>query len=315
MGFAHTAGAALDKPDAGLATISLIRKPDVKGDASMLFSSIYNYAPLIEYESKFSTGASGSVLLNLDGEVIGLTTSVAALPTGEGRAFALPMDGNLIRVVDVLRRGEEVEYGFLGVTRSANRFGAGVRGIPVEHVGPSSPAGLAGLETGEVITHINGVAVFNFEDLLLHVGHGLAGKPVTFTMQRGVQSRDVIVTLAKFKNDVPFIASVKPTPVFGMRVEYGSVLLQMQFNPFFGGRVFTKVPSGVLVRDPLPDSPAEAKLKKLPETARWVVTHVDGRAVLTPAEFYKAAAGKKSVTLSMVDANDNGGLTHEVTLP
>lgn len=317
MALDFTAGAALDKPKAGFATISGVHRAKSKGDATSLFSSIYNYAPILEYESKFHPGASGAVLLNIDGEAIGFTTAAAALPAGEGgHGHALPLDGNLTRIIDVLRRGEEVEYGFLGVTRTLQQFGVQGRGIPIEnHVGPGTPAAAARLRPGDVIMSINDVPVSTFEDLLLHVGHGLAGRKISLSIHNGTQTREATIALAKFKNEVPFIASVRPEPVFGMRVDHGSVLLQMQFNPFFGGggRAFADVPPGVLVREPLPGTPAAAKFKELGDV-RWVVSHVNGTAVFTPAEFYKEAAGKKSVTLTVVSANDPG-LPREVTLP
>jgi serine protease Do len=317
MALPFTSGALLDKPKAGLATITQVHRRSAKGEAASLFSSIYNYAPTLVYESKFQPGASGAVLVNLDGEAVGFTTTTAALPADEaGHGHALPLDGNVTRIIDVLRRGEEVEYGFLGVTRTFQQFNVPGRGIPIEnHIGPSTPAALAKLRPGDVILKINDTPVSTFEDLLLHVGHGLAGRTISMTVQSGVESREVDVTLAKFKNEVPYIASVRPEPVHGLRVEYGSVLLQMQFNPFFGGgaRAFTRVPNGVLAREPLPDSPAARKFKDLGD-ARWVVTHVNGAAVSTPAEFYKEAARRKAVVLTVVDANDPGS-PREVTLP
>ena len=67
-------------------------------------------------------------LLNLDGELIGLTTALAALAGSETPGgFAVPLDAGLKRIIDVLTRGEEVEYGFLGVrfrARTRRRTGA-----------------------------------------------------------------------------------------------------------------------------------------------------------------------------------------------
>jgi len=317
MALSFTAEVAFDRPKSGLATISQIRRPEYKGEAGTRFASLYNYAPLLEYESQFHPGASGAALLNLDGELIGLGTTTAAVPTGDsGHGFALPLDVYLTRVIEHLRRGEEVEYGFLGVQQLRDQGGLPGRGIFVQDLaGRSSPAALAGVNPGETIYKINGVKVSSFEDLLLHVGHTLAGNEITMEVGNAGRTRKVPVTLAKFKSEVPFVASVRPEPVFGLRVEYGSVLLQMQFNPFFGQRGYTDVPAGVLVRDLIPDSPAAAKFKQLGDTTRWVVTQVDGRAVGVPADFYKEAAGKKSVTLKVVDANDSFGNVREVKLP
>ena len=47
---------------------------------------------------------------------IGLTTAKAALTGVETPGgFAIPISAAMGRIIDVLKRGEEVEYGFLGV--------------------------------------------------------------------------------------------------------------------------------------------------------------------------------------------------------
>lgn len=313
MAFPYTAGVALDQPVYGLFTIARLRNPDLKADSSNLFRSVYNYAPLLEYESRFNPGASGAALLNLDGELVGLTSTTAGITTEAGQRVALPLDENFTRLIEVLRRGEEIEYGFLGVTRP--NFPRPGGGIPIEGAtSRGSPAFHAGLQTNDIITRINDAPVKSFEDLLLHVGHGLAGRRITLAVQRFGQTRDVEVTLAKFKNEMAFIASVKPEPVFGLRVEYSSVLTQaLVFNPF-GGRNFVDLPAGVLVNELLPDSPAAEKIKALGENSRWLITHVNGRATATPADFYLEARGKKSIRLRLVDSS-GGRNTAEVTLP
>ena len=54
---------------------------------------------------------------------MGLTTALAALAGTEAEGgYALPMDAGIRRVVEVLRRGEEVEYGFLGVSPGLHPF-------------------------------------------------------------------------------------------------------------------------------------------------------------------------------------------------
>ena len=62
-------------------------------------------------------GTSGGALLNLQGELIGMTTSLAAVVGYEKSAgFAIPFDESMKRIIESLRQGKEVEYGFLGVT-------------------------------------------------------------------------------------------------------------------------------------------------------------------------------------------------------
>src|SRR5262249_52780164 len=58
--------------------------------------TLHHYGTLIQTDARLNLGCSGGALLNLDGELIGLTTSLAALTGGEGAGgYAVPMDANL----------------------------------------------------------------------------------------------------------------------------------------------------------------------------------------------------------------------------
>src|SRR5205085_7399107 len=74
--------------------------------------TVYDFGTFLEYDvRRLALGASGAALLNLDGELIGLTTAIAAVTGPQtGPGYALPMDANARRIIDVLKRGEEVEY-------------------------------------------------------------------------------------------------------------------------------------------------------------------------------------------------------------
>src|SRR5262249_29889326 len=139
------------------------------------------------------------------------TTMAAVVGNPPGPVYALPIDPKVRRIVDVLRRGEEVEYGFLGVSMSQDR-------LQIE-VTPRGPAAAAGLQSGDQIMHIDGEPVDSYEALLLHAGTALAGSRISVQARSRTADREaVVVTLGKFKNEAPFIASKRPEPVFGLRV-------------------------------------------------------------------------------------------------
>ncbi|MCI0701194.1 MAG: PDZ domain-containing protein [Planctomycetia bacterium] len=305
-------GFAINKPSAALGSLTNVRFKTTPADPKRESpsESYYKFGTLLEHNAKLNAGVSGAALLNLDSEMIGLTTTTAHLGPGDVAGFAIPMDVNVRRVVDVLRRGEEVEYGFLGVFLSQ-----GDTPIIISQVTPLGPAAEAGVAGGDTITHINGVRVHSYPDLLVHIGLALAGSKVKLTVTRiGAKARDVDVTLAKFGHTQPFIASVRPAPVFGLRVDYGSILSQKLNNNRRGELI--GVPSGVCVRELVADSPAAAAFKKLGEgPTRWLITHVNGNAVATPAEFHKAVKGQESIKLTVRDPAEANGREREVTIP
>jgi serine protease Do len=246
---------------------------------------------------------TGGVLLNLDGEMIGLTNAAAVAWGNEiGPGYAMPADANFHRIVEVLRKGEEVEYGFLGVTLSPERLGVRVRELTA-----NGPAVAAGMEVGDEIVKVNGAPIENFDDLLLQVGSALAGSKVKIAVSRFGRPRELEVTLAKYRHEQPFIASVRPEAVYGLRVDFSD--LQTRILPTGGT-------SWVSVRDVVPDSPAAAKFKALGDNPqRWQITHVNGQAIMLPADFYKAAKGQEKLKLTLLDSTEMNPRPREITLP
>jgi len=251
---------------------------------------------LLQTDARVALGASGSAVLNLDGDVIGLASAVAAVSGSEvNGGYALPMDVNYRRIVATLAAGKEVEYGFLGVMPgSATAAGVGVAAVTDE-----CPAKNAGVRPGDIIRSVDGHPLTSIDDLHLYVGAALAGSKATLSVQRGRETVTVTVVLAKNHNDMRFVASVRPPAVAGLRVDYSSVRYAQAVNRGNGAAVYA-VP-GVAVRELDAGSAAEKKFADAGDISRWLITRVDGKPVSTPAEFYAAANGKASVKLTLSD--------------
>src|SRR5439155_9023769 len=99
---------------------------------------------------------TGGVLFDLHGAAVGLVNALSAVTAPETGIFAIPLDAGLQRVLDVLKKGEEVEYGFLGV--SFEPPGDKADGVVLRTVTEGSPADLAGLKAGHGILAVNGQA-------------------------------------------------------------------------------------------------------------------------------------------------------------
>jgi hypothetical protein len=127
------------------------------------------------------------------------------------------------------------------------------------------------------------------------------------TVERGGRERDLAITLGKLRNEQPFIASVRPDAVFGLRVDYGSLLAQQLKD--------VPIPPGVCVRDVA--DPAAKQFQALGDTpaTSWLITKVNGTEVTTPAEFYKAAKGRESLKLTLINPGDKAPRERELTLP
>jgi len=282
-------------PSAAGGMIANIRRR-VSGQKSELERDrqLHHLGILLQVDTKLDLGCSGGALLNLKGEMIGLTTALAALSgTDVPGGFAIPLDDGIRRIIEVLKRGEEVEYGFLGVTPLAEP--GNQRGVRVTNVLQGSPAQLGRLAANDLIVGIDGKPVQDTDDLFYLIGTGLAGNTVRLDVLRGggKQAFPIAVKLAKYYLAGPIIAAHRPPARAGLRVDYTSIISQR------GAPWARSVPAGVVIREVVPNSPAD---KAQLQTDK-VITHVDKQPVFNPAEFYAAMAkAGPSVAISFRDA-------------
>jgi serine protease Do len=267
------------------------------------------YSTLLQTDARLAIGCSGGALLNKEGELIGLTTALAAVAGGEaGGGYAIPMDTNTRRMIDVLKRGEEIEYGFLGVSVNPEDRSADGRGVTVTEVTPGMPAARAEIARGDLIVGINGVPVRDQDDLFYLVSAAQADTDAVIDIERhGRRLPPVKARLTKspLPANMTVIASNRPKPVFGLRVEYLSTVTATAQLPR----------AGVLVKELEPGSPADKNMKQMLAQSQFlVVTAVDDQPVRTPADFYRLAGNKRSVRLDVVEVGDQERHT-KVTLP
>ena len=163
---------------------------------------------LIQTDAAINPGNSGGPLANVAGEVVGMNTAVIQQSGGGAEAqnigFAIASD-TLQPLVEDLRRGAgDVAPAFLGVTTYnvtadvRQRFGLEARsGALVVDVVAGSPADLAGLRPGDVITSFDGQAVGSPEDLTEAVRERRPGDRVEVRWERGSEERTATVGLSQ----------------------------------------------------------------------------------------------------------------------
>lgn len=241
---------------------------------------LHHLGNLLQTTAGIAPGCSGGVLLDAQGKAVGLTSAIAAVRGEKRGTFAIPLDTNTKRVIEVLKRGEEVEYGFLGVV--LGNEGGAANGVRLYRVSPGTPAERAGLIADDLVIRIDGKPVRHTDDLFLHIGMALAGNTARVVVVRNGRQLSFDVKLAKFYVPGEIIAAKRPPARFGLRVDWTSVLLVRAPFP-----MMRRLPSrGVAIREVVVGSPAD-KAKLQPDK---IITHVDGKAVSTPAEYYREAA-------------------------
>ena len=248
---------------------------------------LHRYGTLLQIDARLNLGCSGGALINLRGEMVGLTTSLAAISGGEtAGGYAVPLDAGIRRIVDVLKQGKAVEYGFLGI--KFERPISGREGVPVSVVIRGSPAAEGGLQAGDTILGINEEPVRDIDELFRALGMLLADAEARVEVDRIGRGRvTATARLAKFYVPGKIIASNAPEAVHGCRVDYTSILVQTGPE--------APIRRGVIVQEVVPGSAAERAEIRVND----VITHVNGKPIATPAEVYKLARQPGSLTLTL----------------
>lgn len=264
------------------------------------------FGTLIQTDARLQIGSSGGALVNLDGKLVGVTTATAAITGVESPGgYAVPLDANGRRILDVLKRGEEVEYGFLGVSTRDDPFRGRTfagPGVQLASVSPNSPADQAKLDRNDVILQVNRVPVYDRDDLFLALGAGLAGHRAELLVLKSGSGTPHTVNALLAKAGSKYaknVATNRPKAYGGLRVDWTSITEGTGDRP---------IPMGVLVRE------ANGHAKSAGLVEGELITEVNNQLVANPAEFYKLAE-KASQAGDSMRLTVRGTSTRTVTLP
>jgi serine protease Do len=276
---------------------------------------LLSWGPLVQVDCRLNLGTSGGALVNTRGEVVGITMALAArtgMETPGG--FVLPYDNLVRRVVETLKQGKEMEYGFLGVqpknySRAEARATPGmpdVDGVLVQSVVlPQTQRG--GLQQGDVVVAIDGQPVRNSNELVLKVGGARAGQTMRFKVVRRKEGELYVnVKLGKYPVAGPVMATNQRPSFGGLRVDYLSLLAEDYSVNFWDSGPASMPQGGVLVTEVEPSSPADAQ----GISAKSVIVSVNGANLDNPDEFVRLVQNAKAPVKLVVESPvSKGGLT------
>ncbi len=276
-----------------------------------LKESLHQFGTLIHTDAKLNFGTSGGALINLRGEMIGLTTSLAAVSGYEQAAgFAIAVDEMFLRVVESLKAGKLPEFGFLGIQPEDLRgidLERGLRGARVSVVVPGLPGDEAGLRADDIISQINSQPIRNRNDLFRELSQLPAGAEVSLLVerprlgQRGSELLTLKTSLSKkyISTSRPGYALHGPKKWRGMLVEYATAIpSELARGGILNGRR---------------SAPKLAILAVDPDTPAWDagarpgqgILAIDGKLVDSPAGFSTLAESRNdAVTLQILRLGD-----------
>ncbi|MCJ7543708.1 MAG: Do family serine endopeptidase [Phycisphaerae bacterium] len=161
------------------------------------------YQNFIQTDAAINRGNSGGPLVNMRGEVVGITNSIASVSGGnEGIGFAVPSNMAKSVMAQLIETGK-VTRGYLGVyIQDIDSQGlAESLGLPDRHgalvvdVKADSPAGQAGLKTGDVIVRIGDESVPDSQELRYAAARIQPGTVVRVDYYRDKKKHSLDVTI------------------------------------------------------------------------------------------------------------------------
>jgi 2-alkenal reductase len=179
----------------------------------------YSIPLVIQTDASVNPGNSGGVLVNDQGQVIGVPSAIeSATGSSAGIGFAIPAE-IVMKVVPALISNSKYEHPYLGISGNsmtpdiaeAMDLPADTRGALVQTVSADGPSDKAGLQPstktvtikgiegtvgGDVITAIDEQPVKDMSDIIAYLAvHTQVGQTVTLTILRNGETQTVDVTL------------------------------------------------------------------------------------------------------------------------
>ncbi|MEX0778141.1 MAG: DegQ family serine endoprotease [Balneolales bacterium] len=246
---------------------------------------LMQFENFIQTDAAINRGNSGGPLINMNGEIIGINTAIASQSGGfQGVGFAIPSNIASRNMESIIEEGTVVR-GFIGIEYApvteeiANAFDLEeTGGILVNDVTEEGPATEAGLQSGDVITEINGEPIENPREFPFTVGNMRPGDEVTLTYIRDGETNTVDITLGRrpsngeSEEDEGTGTSVEEVTGFSITELTRDLAENLQVNPNLDGVVVENI-----------DQRSDAYRNNLRQGD--VIIAVNRTAVSSPSEF------------------------------
>jgi S1-C subfamily serine protease len=172
---------------------------------SIMAPNNYTIPGAIQTDAAINPGNSGGPLLNASAQVLGLNDQIETNNTngtGQGSSsgvgFATPIKTDA-KIANQIISGRKVQHAYVGVELSGGSSG----GAQVSSVQQNSPATVAGLQQGDLITAIDGKTVATTDQFIATIDNYSPGQTVTLTVQRAGQTKQIHVKLGVRPSSTP----------------------------------------------------------------------------------------------------------------
>ena len=173
-------------------------------NVSMQDENGQTFTGLIETHAPINAGNSGGPLVNMAGEVIGITNAKEVATGVEGVGYAIssqeasPLIQELINVGYIVRPYLGVSTETIVNNSYAYWYDLTVNsGVRITSVDADSPAGKAGLQINDVIVKFNGQDITDAQQLIDAINQAKVGQTVEITYWRGTAQQTINIVLTE----------------------------------------------------------------------------------------------------------------------
>ncbi|MEZ5510745.1 MAG: trypsin-like peptidase domain-containing protein [Gammaproteobacteria bacterium] len=160
------------------------------------------FVDFIQTDAAINPGNSGGALINAYGDLIGINTAIYSKSGGsQGIGFAIPVDTAKSVMLELVQHGQVIR-GWLGIepqpltTALSNALNLpNVNGLLVTGIFKNGPAHAAGVLPGDIITHMNGVAIGDPKEAMNFISSMQPGQQVTIRVIRQRETLDILATV------------------------------------------------------------------------------------------------------------------------
>ena len=172
-------------------------------DISLSVAAGQTLDDLIQTDAAINPGNSGGPLVNISGEVIGITSVKVAQVGVEGMGYAISSDSAMPIIEELIENGYVVRPWLGVVLYTVDEYAVMTYGLAVNEgalitsMATVSPAAIAGLEPGDVIVSFGGEVITTAAGLVQAIHSQEIGQEVEIVFWRGDSQQTVYVTLTE----------------------------------------------------------------------------------------------------------------------
>ena len=247
----------------------------------------------LQTDAAVNPGNSGGALINTEGQLIGINSAIAS-PTGSyaGYSYAIPVNIVKKMVNDLIKFGT-VQRAYLGISYPVENLSEEQKkdigfkegdGVFVTDVTKDGAATVAGIQKGDIVTKVNGIAIRTGPEMVEQVTRYKPGDKISLSYLRNNKENTVNLTL---KNKVGNFDVVKTQTIIdrmGGTLETIDKKKAASYD-ISGGVLVKSVGSGLLSKTKMQDN--------------FVIISVNGQPINTLDELRLALEKAKGYTVKL----------------